>query len=355
MFARKVLSISIASLTLLAPNAFSDEYADSVAVDGIANETCNESEGTAVLDAGEANCTGEASDTLGGQDASWSPPNNAFGFASLGDEGRVVLDFDDNYCLVGEGADVVVGEFGSPDTYSVRVATRHVSPMTAGSVSDDGNGHSQELDLSPLGVSGFNQIEVKDSGDLLTTINHGADLDFVQCSRSADVLTSAKVSGTIRDGEVGKNGKQPIRWSFSGWIGQVEYDSQEMLVGSVQVNYRELKEVCTFYPTEGSTLIYPDTSGIPDIGDYGYKITGVAVSGCGLEDANNNNNVLHFVDRDAPDELSGCAGGWDAPRGAFKVQTNFDQYDVWSDECLNTEFDPVPLTTGNVHVNDFTD
>ena len=116
---------------------------------------------------------------------------------------------------------------------------------------------------SPSGIQlpGTHEIRV----DPQPSSDGWAAVDYWKLSCDA-LVAFAKVSGRI--GTTGK-GNEP-KWTVRGIVGELEDGAA---VGSVDVNYKMLGEVCTFTPTEGSTISFAQ---VPSafLGDWSNSCTG---------------------------------------------------------------------------------
>ena len=142
---------------------------DNVAADNINNASCG----------GGGDCSGSATDML--------VTDGTFG--TLGDEGSVTLNFTSNFCLTDgvSTADLDVAEIGgSAENYIVEAGTIG-GGLAAATLAATGGG-TDSLDIDALGITGFNQIRLKDGNSNigLNTPFAGSDIDGALCLDSVD-------------------------------------------------------------------------------------------------------------------------------------------------------------------------
>ena len=167
------------SIKAFSLKAFTDPFVDQVEREWINNASCG------------GVCNGSAASIL----------NTSNGTRTLGDGGVITLNFVDNLCRIDNTSapDIIVYEFAGshPESYSVAVALRGDSLV--GEISGPGSG-ANFLDLTPLGISEFNQIRITDTSGLFPGRRvNGADIMGVECifTFGAPVLIEELVAAVI--------------------------------------------------------------------------------------------------------------------------------------------------------------
>ncbi len=157
------------------------------------------------------------------------------------------------------------------------------------------------------------------------------DLDLTDCLKNF-----AKISGKALFSNKSKNGGQNGRWSFEGSVGTLHDDPMD-LTGEIEINYKNLGQVCVFTPT---AISYPlettaDVSATYDCNAG--ELTGTA--------------ELRLIGGTESDN-----SGKDKDRGDICVDAETHdqldiQFDGGTDSMCDDDGETVALRNGNVHVD----